>query len=263
MVWNLKDDEMRDAITAATAPPRDPEAIFANDFWANAYSVWSTDRGFATGDYAASLLHRVWIDLTHGASGESIRSEYVDPASPSALPWPSSARDRFERVAAGMEDDYSGALGETRAATIEMLGPPVDAFLADVGALQAERASEPTRVELTRDRIDMGVIDATNQAALKSLPEAEGSDSFATFVLAGDVVLIGDDHPSPYYAYVEAKGATKGQIYMNKKGSAFSAGELRAALVSNLPISQEAGRSAEDALEEAIGRVSKKKVKWR
>jgi len=107
------------------------------------------------------------------------------------------------------------------------------------------------------------VIDATNQAALKSLPEAEGLDSFVSFVLAGDVVLIGDDHHPAYYEYVEAKGATKGQVYMNKKGTAFSAGELLAGLVSNMPISLEAGNSAQEALEEAIGRVSKKKVKWR
>src|SRR5438445_13537849 len=106
MGWNLTDEAMHDAITATTAPPRDPEAIFGTDFWANVFSVWATDRGLKAGYYGASTLHRVWIDLVHVAPGESIWSEYVDLSVSSVVQWPWFVFDRFERVAAWMDVCY-------------------------------------------------------------------------------------------------------------------------------------------------------------
>jgi hypothetical protein len=50
MTWNLKDEDLQAAITATTAPPSDPESIFKDDLWVNAFSMWATDHGFETGD---------------------------------------------------------------------------------------------------------------------------------------------------------------------------------------------------------------------
>src|SRR5689334_20283083 len=108
MPWNLQDQEWLARIAAETAPPTDVPTLLSDELWANAFSMWATDLGFTEGDYTPSTLHRLWVDLAYGASGETIYAQYLDPSTGGGQ-WPDALLDRYARAANGMDDDYSGA----------------------------------------------------------------------------------------------------------------------------------------------------------
>jgi hypothetical protein len=271
MAWELKDEDLLSRITATTAPPSDLQTILSDELWANAFSMWATDLGFNRGDYNAGNLHHLWRDLSYNVAGETVYAQYVDPSGPSTLRWPSNVLERFERVANGMESDYSGALTELRHATIEALEPYASQFRDDVHSLQSQHVSEPTLVDVKLSPPDLGTVDRINQMELKDLPEfgkdAEGSK--VKFYANTEVVLIGDNHPGSAYEYLNATGHTVGTIIMMKRGGAFSPGRVEVGL---LEIIKAGGASYGDqpapsqddirkAVTEAIGRVSNKEVK--
>ena len=274
MAWQLTDQEWLTRIAAETAPPNDVPALLSDELWANAYSMWATDLGFVQGDYTASTLHRVWVDLAYGTAGETVYEQYLDPSAGSGVPWPEALLDRFARAANGMDSDYSGALDETRRVVSEMLEPYVARFCEDVHALQSENVSEPMPVPAASVKPDLGAVDAINQAVLKDLPEfrsekANLADSRVRFYATADVVLIGDDHPASYYEYLNAVGHTIGTITMMRRGSAFNPGRMEVGLLEvirpggesygdQVPPSQDDIRQA---VTDAVGRVSNKEVR--
>jgi hypothetical protein len=270
VAWQLTDEDMLNSVSAETAPPTDLEGLLSSDLWASVFSAWATDLGYQQGDYTASTLHRVWIDLAYSTPGETIYAQYVEPSSGSALPWPTSVFDRFERVANGMDSDYAGALAETHAAVTEMLEPYASMFRDDIFELQSQHPSEPTPIEITLSQIDMGTVDSINQAVLKDLPEfnKDPAGSRVTFYANTEVVLIGDNHPGTYYQYLYDRGHTVGTVTMMRRGSAFSAGRLEVGLVE---VIQPGGGSrvgvlpsqdeVRQAVTDAIGRVSNKEVR--
>lgn len=275
MAWDLKDDDLLKRIADTTAPPSDLPTILSEELWANAFSMWATDLGYQRGDYAASNLQRVWRDLEYNTSGETIYNQYVDPAGGSGIQWPPSVPERFERVANGMDSDYSGALAETRAATTEMLERYVPLFRDDIHEIQSMNVSEPTPVTINLPKIDMAMVDRINQAALKDLPEFKSTQNLPAsqvkFYANTGAVLIGDNHAASYYEYMDAVGHTFGTITMMKRGGAFGPGRLEVAINGVI----EAGGiypgervlygqgDIRDAVTEAIGRVSNKEVKHR
>lgn len=252
MSWDLTDDELRKGVTATVAPPSTVDDLLGDDMWANVFSVWATDLGFQRGDYTASHLFELWTDQRHHAGYDAIRDKYVASGNAYGLDWPSSVVDRFERVDAGM-DDQSAALAELGGATVEKLDPYVTAFQADIREIQSSEGSDPQAVGLTRDRIDQAVVDKVNQAALKSLPEAGGVDSFVQFWINRDLLLIGDEHPAAYLDFAK-NGGQHGQMYMNAKGGAFSRGTL---------IVQGISSTNQDAVKAAVRRFSQKKLDFR
>jgi len=275
MAWDLKDDELLKRIAERTAPPSDLRAILSDDLWANAFSMWATDLGYQRGDYAASNLHRVWADLEYNTPGETIYKQYVDPSSGSGIQWPTSVLDRFERVANGMDGDYSGALAETRAATTEMLERYVSPFRDDIQAVQSEHVSEPTTKAVNLTQPDMATVDRINQAELKDLPEYKGGQNLTAsqvkFYANTGAVLIGDKHAASYYEYMDTVGHSFGTITMIKRGGAFGPGRVEVAINGAVEpggvypgdrvlYGQEVIR---DAVTEAFGRVSNKEVKHR
>jgi hypothetical protein len=271
MEWDLKDEDLLSRIAATSAPPSDLQAILSDELWANAFSMWATDLGFNQGDYNVGNLYHVWRDLSYGAPGETVYAQYVDPSGPSALQWPSNVVERFERVANGMDSDYSGALAELRYATIETLEPYASQFRDDIHSLQSQHVSEPTLVDVKLSPPDLGMVDGINQMELKDLPEF-GKDAAGSKVKVyanTEVVLIGDNHPGSAYEYLNATGHTVGTIVMMKRGGAFSAGRVEVGL---LEIINPGGQSYGDlpapsqddirqAVTEAIGRVSNKEVR--
>jgi hypothetical protein len=271
MAWELQDEEWLARIAAETAPPEDVQSVLSAELWANAFSMWATDFGYATGDYTAGTLHRVWVDLDYGTAGETVFAQYIDPLSGTMIQWPASLVDRFARVANGMDSDYSGALGETRRVASEMLQPYVARFCADVHELQSHNVSEPTHAAT---KPDMGVVDGINQAVLKDLPEyrsdkANLTESQVRFYASPDVVLVGDSHPASYYDYLTGVGYTIGTITMMRRGSGFNPGRVEVGILEviraggdsygNLvPPDQDDIRKA---VTDAIGRVSNKEVR--
>jgi hypothetical protein len=270
MAWDLRDDELLKRIADRTAPPSDLRGILSDETWVNAFSMWATDLGFQRGDYAASALYRLRVDLEHNTAGETIFSQYVDPAAGSGIQWPSSVPERFERVANGMDSDYSGALAETRAAATEMLERYVSPFRDDILQIQSENVSEPTPVPANLAKPDTGSVDRINQAVLKDLPEfrSAGDKARVKVYATTEVVLIGDDHPASYYEYLDATGHTLATITMMRRGGAFGPGKLEVAINGMVePGGQGAGDvllrgqdEVRQSITEAIGRVSNKEV---
>ena len=271
MAWDLQDPDWLARIAAETAPPGDVHAVLSDELWGNAFSMWATDLGYGHGDYAASTLHRVWVDLAYGADGPTVYAQYVDPSAGAGLSWPEGLVERYARAANGMDGDYSGALEETRRMTTELLEPYVARFGEDVHALQSAHVSEPTPVAARQAKPDLGAVDAINQQTLKDLPEFNSDPAGATvrFYATTDVVLIGDNHPASYYDYLTAVGYTIGTIMMMRRGSTFSAGRVQVGL---LEVIQAGGQSYGDvpvpsqddirqAVTDAVGRVSKKEVR--
>lgn len=279
MAWELKDEDLLKRIAAVTAPPTDLQGLLSDELWVNAFSMWATDLGFQRGDYKASRLYHLWVDLNYSASGETILARYVDPSGELAIEWPTSVVDRFERVANGMDSEYSGALAETRAAATEMLESYGSQFRDDVQVLQSAHVSEPTRPAINLTKPDMGAVDRINQMVLKDLPEYKSSKGTADalrasqvkFYAAGSVVLIGDNHPATYYGYLDALGHTVGTITMMRRGGAFSPGRVEVAVndlinpggkpLGDLVMPDQG--DIRQAVTEAIGRVSNKEVQHR
>ena len=226
MAWNLRDDEVRATITSGVAPPADPETMLADDTWANIFSMWCTDMGHGTGDYTASAIFALWRDLTYRTEWETVKANYLDEGGAYALEWPDNVRLRFDQLANGMSDDPAGAFGEMWAAALEKLEPYMEAFRGDINDLQSETASEPVATGIAWEDIDRDLVDSINQVTLKELPDAEGLNSFLQYWQLGDLVLLGDNHPAQYLAYVKAHGGGEGQIYMNSKGGFASRGEI-------------------------------------
>ena len=274
MAWELTDQEWLTRIGAETAAPNDVQALLSDDLWANAFSMWATDLGVAQGDYTVSTLHRLWVDLAYGATGEAVYEQYVDPSSGSVVQWPDGLLDRFARGANGMDSDYMGALEETRRVVSDMLEPYVARFCQDVHDLQSENVSEPTPVPAKFITPDEGAVDAINQMVLKELPEfrsdkANMAESQVRFYATSDLVLIGDSHPASYYEYLTARGYTVGTITMMRRGSAFSPGRMEVGL---LDVIRPGGESYGDVplpsqddirqvVTDAVGRVSNKEVR--
>jgi hypothetical protein len=273
MGWKLKDDELLDRVAAATAPPGDLETLLADELWSNVFSIWATDLGFEGGDYNASRLHHLWADLSYGTAPDTIRAQYVDPGGASALPWPASVLERFERADNGMDSDYNGAVTELRHATIEALEPYASKFRDDIKGVQSEHLSQPTLVDVKLTQPDMGLVDRVNQATLKDLPEYNSDHTGATvkWFANSQVVLIGDNHPASYYQYLKATGHTEGWLMMMKRGSAFKPGRVEVGVIEvykpdgdkdvnkfGLSPNQDDIRQA---VTDAVGRVSNKEVK--
>lgn len=271
MAWELKDEELLSRMTATTAPPGDPQAILSDELWANAFSMWATDLGFNQGDYRASNLHQLWRDLSYGTPGETVYLQYVEPSGQSALQWSSNVVERFERVANGIDSDYSGALTELQHATLEALEPYASQFCHDVHSVQSQHVSDPTPVDVKLAPPDLGTVDRINQMELKDMPEFNKDPAGGTvrFYANTEVVLIGDNHPGSAYEYLNATGHTIGTVMMMKRGGAFSPGRVEVGL---LEIINPGGQSYGDrpppsqddirrAVTEAIGRVSNKEVR--
>jgi hypothetical protein len=109
----------------------------------------------------------------------------------------------------------------------------------------------PKERKLTRDQLDMSVVDNWNERILKDL--AEGTSK--GFYQLGDLVIVDLGDPAagqPYINWIKVQdGVAKGEVTMTAKGGAFSAGTLTAS-----------GGGDKGAFEGAIGRISKKKVKY-
>lgn len=226
MTWNLTDDDTLAALTSTVAPPGDLESLLGDEWWAGVLSMWSTDYGFVSGDYTPSHLFQLWTHVRYSQPWQQVEETFVDADGPMALPWPEGVKQRFARLANGMDDDPSGAMQDLWYVASEWFDGYLPFFFADIAEIQASAVSEPVAVGLTLDSIDRSMVDAINQAALKSLPDAEGVDSFLPYWQLGDLVLLGDDHPSQYLQYVQENGGGEGQIYMNSKGGFASRGEL-------------------------------------
>ena len=119
----------------------------------------------------------------------------------------------------------------------------------------AEREVEvgrPQKVEMSRDRVDMAVVDATNEQSLKDLDEGYSTN----FWQLGDLVIIawrGPTDDQPYVPWIRSQVERAGTITMKKKGGAFSPGTLT---VSNQ------GVSDRRLFEAALAKVTKKKIEY-
>jgi hypothetical protein len=116
---------------------------------------------------------------------------------------------------------------------------------------QANMPLPPKEAKLTRDKIDMTVVDNWNQRILKDLTEGGSKDFFQL----GDLVIVDLGDPGagqPYVPWIQAQdGVEKGRITMTAKGGAFSAGTVTAS-----------GGGDQSLLTTAIKRISNKKVEF-
>lgn len=108
---------------------------------------------------------------------------------------------------------------------------------------------DPVTNAMTRDQVDMSIVDNFNQAALKDLQEGFSTN----FWQLNDLVIIdaGMGTDQPYVKWLlDQPGVTRGSnVTMTAKGGAFSSGTVTVE-----------GATDQAAFKAAVARVSKKKV---
>jgi hypothetical protein len=267
MTWDLSDTEAIATITAWDHPPYNMNEMLADAAWAHVFDVWANDRAqTATGDT------RVWCqfytDCKKPLEYDELETKYFSEDATETLPYdqmlrrtwfdrdksPYLIQSQLAHIAAQHFDAED--LGEfdlwediRDVAKTAVSDPQALADAVEEAEFQATTVSSPQKVALTRDRIDQAVVDATNQDALKNLQPKTNPISFR---MAGDLLLIGDNHQRPYVEFAQKNGGNdKGRLAMKSKGGAFGPGEV---LVQRAPWLVEA------ELEAAIKRLSQKNV---
>jgi hypothetical protein len=122
----------------------------------------------------------------------------------------------------------------------------------DDAAEEEVTISTPTVVEMSKDRVDLAVVDKWNEQTLKNM----GEGSSTPFYQINDLVIIDAQAApgaQPYleWAKLQAEIVPDAAITMVKKGGAFGAGSIKAVGVMD-----------RGSFETAIKRVSKKKVDY-
>ena len=124
-----------------------------------------------------------------------------------------------------------------------------DEFLLEDMPDAPKEIEAPVVQEMTRDRVDMAVVDNFNKVALTDLPLGAST----SFYQVGDLVIVeaGMGEDQPYMKWIRRQaGVTQGASITNTaKGGAFSSGTLTVS-----------GAGDKDLFKKAILRVSKKKV---
>ena len=116
-----------------------------------------------------------------------------------------------------------------------------------------DKAQDPQaplpKKNLSRDKIDMTVVDKVNERTIKDLSQAETKDVYQL----GDLVMVdlGNQRAEhPYLSWLkEQDGVVKGQLTLTKKGTAFAAGTMTLS-----------GGGDKQAIAVALARSSKNKI---
>lgn len=146
------------------------------------------------------------------------------------------------------QDTYRLFSDNTRKVKAELEAQDEAATDEEVGA--DVEVSDPELVELTRDRIDMAVVDKFNELSIKSLDEGQS----VNFYQLDDLVIIQgpiatDDQPYLKWLRAQPGRTFAAMITMKSKGGAFGPGSISVK-----------GASDKEAFKAAVARVSKKKV---
>lgn len=114
---------------------------------------------------------------------------------------------------------------------------------------EAHEIGDPEAVKLTRDHLDVGIIDSFNQQVLKDLTEGD----WTNYYQVGDLLLLKvDGKNEPYINWFRDNPEMQtGRIIMNAKGKFMDPGSLTVK-----------GNWEPGDFMAAIARISKKKVRW-
>jgi hypothetical protein len=282
MTWDLRDTTSIEIIGKGAQPPSDITGILINQAWNHVFSVWADDKAQTT-DCPANVWYEFWTDCNDASDLDELDAKYFAASRPVQLPDCQSIqgvwRDRGRKI--NEDDDDDRVIDDKvirvhlRGIATQELAAYVNDFSQDVkdaataaseaveeAKIQGATPSQPTKLALTRERIDQAYVDAVNVDALKQLtPDTKdkvGSGPISFWMLdadAGskevDLLLIGKNHRQEYVEFARDEGATQGKLKMKSKGGAFSTGEILVQRVTGVD---------EGKLQAAIKRFSEKKV---
>lgn len=234
--------------------------------WWQIFSLFASAK---LADEAVDFLTAIDQFKTGGDMGkaEDIYREFVSESAPRRVNLYdanfSALEDIFQsEVVLGSTDMFDGAYEEVLTTLdqdtyrqFQDVARKVQTELQAVGTDEGTNAEteieigDPTVVEMTRDRIDMAVVDNFNELALKSLAEgiSENFDQLDDLVIIHAPMATDEQ---PYVKWIRSQpGRKTGMVTMKAKGGAFSPGSISVS-----------GASDKEALKAAVARVSKKKV---
>jgi hypothetical protein len=173
-------------------------------------------------------------------------------------------------VAEGAEVDDGAVVNELEAFAVAELNKIVPDFAADIDDLQRKVPG----TQLTRDDIDIQLVDGINAAHLKNLQapttlaQLQDSGWMLPFIARDDVVLIGEGHPAPYVTWVEdvwkkeevRRGGPGGPPSIPRHGFIMVASKGSGLDPGVLSLSGCSRTVDHDALETALRRISKKEI---
>jgi hypothetical protein len=264
--WTVSDSD-RDLIIGFQTLPSSFDDVRADQRLRDLFGVWiSYCRRQNIYGYASlqACLFTIWKWCTEAHPFDENFNNQIRIARNEGVAFPDELLQALSETDTGgseensdhTEPDYPALLVQLENFAADELDKIVDDFAADLNGVQREALGP----QLTRDDIDMQLVDGINAANLKNLqPPANRSECASNdfpnaldFIAHDDVVLIGGGHPASYTTWVkDGEGPRDGQIRVGSKGSGLDPGVL---LVPVFP------RNGKDAVEAAIGRISKKKV---
>lgn len=271
MTWSPSDPVAIATIAGGSEVPDTVPKILADAAWNHVFGLWANDVAQAGGERLPWLLYQFYTDANKDVLSLELDKKYFSDSATDPLPSTSQTeslwvmwRRQHQGISASMqsfadkaaeildwdEDVWSGFKADVdHVAETVALDPHATAKAEAVAEFEAEKASAKT-VTVTKDTIDQAEVDATNQAALKALDKG----GTVSFLMLDTLVLIGGNQRLEYVEFAEQEGGHKGTLKMKSKGGAFGPGEL--------VVQREAwiGSAAQAALEDAIGRISKKTV---
>ena len=146
---------------------------------------------------------------------------------------------------------YKDFLADCRKARPELLAEdePEEEEAEEPAAEVAKEIGDPKLRALTRDKIDMAVVDNFNKTALTDLVVGASM----TFYQSGDLVIIqtamGEDQPYVKWIKMQGDVTTGANVTKTAKAGAFSSGTFTVS-----------GARDKDAFKKAVARVSKAKI---
>lgn len=178
---------------------------------------------------------------------KAILEDADDPATPEMF---DKAYDEILRITrSGTFPNFAAACAAARPGLLAEDEPEEEANEEEDEAPAAQVIGDVKLREMTRDKIDMAVVDNFNKVAITDLPLGGSTGCYQV----GDLVIIeagmGDDQP--YMKWIRAQaGVTRGaNITKTAKAGAFSSGTITAK-----------GAGDKELFKKAIARVSKAKV---
>ena len=271
MTWNPSDRLAIATIAGGSEVPDTAPKIFGDAAWNHVFGVWANDGARAGGERLPWILYQFYTDANKDVLGLELDKKYFSDSAAEPLPSTSQTeplwvmwRRQDQGISASMqsfadkaaeilewdEEVWSGFKGDVdHVAETVAIDPQASAKAEAVAEFEAEKASAQ-KVTVTKDTIDQAEVDTSNQAALKALDKG----GTVSFLMLDNLVLIGGNQRLEYVEFAEKEGGHKGTLKMKSKGGAFSAGELVVQREDWI------GSAARAALEDAIGRISKKTV---
>jgi hypothetical protein len=254
--WETTDTAILNPILALDELPTSLDEVKAMGL-SNALSRWTVEIDRRDGDKKVQYLLRVWEWSEKGSEfDENFQKTIRDTHENYGVDWPADVLEAAaprddESEDTDTEQDHTAIVAKAGQHAANQLASYIDYFAADLDGIRRSRAPQ-----LTRDEIDMSLVDGINAATMTNLPAIIVGGGFAAsaipFLIREDVLLIGNGHSASYVTWVKAGGAG-GKIAIGAKGAGLDPGAV-------LVTGDVGGQVDPDSVKEGIRRFSKKKV---